>query len=500
MKRVCSKLLVVLILMISNIYSVPVYGYEMVGKDKLVYEINSAKLDSNGITLSGWSFIGESQHFTNTKDFSGSIVIYNGKHELEYPLVFKALDMTGIMKLLNTSRCGDTQYNKPGRQCYYDLTTVGWDVHIPISDLMDDTRYLMRLQMYAHKTGGKYKSNVIFATESQSVNDVAGDRVVSLNSGLDSTRLIVNHDLVLVRKNPSKDSTKYVSVRSCSTQYGNILYFIKNSTYLNVVKYQVVDNVSWYRIGIKESGCLDSKAVVTEGNIPAWIPSTFVDYNGTVATIDVVKNVYAPIIYLEDHIVNEGDTSFDPDDHVRGYDKQDGVVIPIQTASNLDLNTTGRYFVEYTATNSKGLSTTEIMYIDVIEQGENTPPIISALGQTIYKGDDTFDPMRNVTASDLEDGDLTDQIVIKNTIDIDEVGVQELCYYVEDSKGLSTELCVEISVIPSVLDPIYQDNALRFIDKNRLFYQESIPSKWSSNYDILMDVIESNGSIRTGTY
>ncbi|MBE6114808.1 MAG: DUF5011 domain-containing protein [Erysipelotrichaceae bacterium] len=494
------RIFIVLVMLLSFLGNIPVHGYEMVGKEKLVYEINSAVLESDGITLSGWSFIGESQHFTDPSEFSGSIVIYNGRHELEYPLVFRELDMTAIMKLLNTSRCGDKQYNRLGRECYYDLTMVGWDVHIPLSDLMDDTRYLMKLQMSAHKTGEKYQTNVIFASESQSIHDSERDRVVSLNSGLDSTRLIVNHDLVLVRKNASEDSVKYVSLYSCSTTYGNVLYFIKYSTYLNVLRYQVVEDVTWYRIGIKEAGCYQSMAVVREGSIPAWIPSTFVDYNGTVATIDVVKNVYGPIIYLEDQMVYLGDTTFDPDAHVRAFDKQDGVIVPIQTSSNLNVNTVGRYYVEYAATNSVGITTTEIMYVDVVLEGDNTPPIITALSQVIYKGDDSFDPLRNVMATDLEDGDITDQIVVMNEIDIEDVGIQELCYYVEDSGGLSKELCVEVNVLPKVIDPIYQESNLRFIDKNRVFYQESIPSKWSSNYDVLMDVVESSGSVRRGTY
>lgn len=76
----------------------------------------------------------------------------------------------------------------------------------------------------------------------------------------------------------------------------------------------------------------------------------------------------------------------------------------------------------------------------------NAAPVITATDKIIEVGD-TFDPMADVTATDAEDGDLTDKIeILKNTVDPSKPGVYEVTYKVTDSKGASCTKTIKVTV------------------------------------------------------
>lgn len=476
-----------------------VNAYELVNKEKLIYEIQEAVLNEEGISLSGWSFIGESQHFNNRNDFDGYFIIDNGKHILKYPLNFHKKEMTNLMKMGNPRRCGDNEFNMKARDCYYDFSMVGWNVFIPITDLMDNTKYTARIHMKALKSGQDYQTYALFSNEFQVIEDKPRNRIVSLNSGIQNTRIVVNHDYVMVREKPSKTSNIYNSSNSCSLTFGSVLYFIKYTEYLRVKNYVNIDDVTWYQVGVEEIGCFDSKASVIEGNRLAWIPSTYVNYNGTIATIEIRNTYTKPIIYLENQTVYVGDTSFNPDLYVSAYDYYDGIIVPKRTRSNLNILVPGRYYVQYSATNSKNKTTTKMMYVDVIEKKINTPPIITAYDQSIYQNS-TYNPLQNVSAYDLEDGDITNKIKLTTFIDSKIVGTHEQCYYVEDKEGLSNDKCVNITVLPRIIPPIYQNSNLRFIDSKNPFYKEPVPNKWKELINMLITYANSTTTIMKSYY
>lgn len=61
---------------------------------------------------------------------------------------------------------------------------------------------------------------------------------------------------------------------------------------------------------------------------------------------------------------------------------------------------------------------------------------------------DEFDPLKDVTATDKEDGNITLTIenVIKNEVDNTKVGVYEVTYKVTDSQGASTVKTIKVTV------------------------------------------------------
>ena len=77
---------------------------------------------------------------------------------------------------------------------------------------------------------------------------------------------------------------------------------------------------------------------------------------------------------------------------------------------------------------------------------ENQAPVINAKDKTLIVGD-KFDPMKGVIATDQEDGDLTDKIVItKNTVDTSKAGKYTVYYEVTDNGGIRVRKTIVVTV------------------------------------------------------
>ena len=77
----------------------------------------------------------------------------------------------------------------------------------------------------------------------------------------------------------------------------------------------------------------------------------------------------------------------------------------------------------------------------------NRVPTINASDKTLTVGDE-FDPLKEVTATDEEDGDipLTIENVIENGVNTSEAGVYEVTYKVTDSQGASSVKTIKVTV------------------------------------------------------
>ena len=83
----------------------------------------------------------------------------------------------------------------------------------------------------------------------------------------------------------------------------------------------------------------------------------------------------------------------------------------------------------------------------------NHVPTINASDKTIAVGD-KFAPLKDVTANDKEDGDLTSKIkVIKNTVDTKKAGTYEVTYQVTDSQGASITKTIKVTVKAAPVNP-----------------------------------------------
>lgn len=169
------------------------------------------------------------------------------------------------------------------------------------------------------------------------------------------------------------------------------------------------------------------------------------DGNTTKKTITVtVTSDAAPTILAADTTVKKGKT-FDPLAGMTASDADDGDVTGkvIVTANDVDTSKIGTYHITYSVTNSDGNTTTKTITVTVTS---NDAPVISAIDQTVKKGE-KFDPKAGVTASDTEDGTLTNKISVQsNDVDTSKVGTYHVTYSVTDSDGNTTTKTITVTV------------------------------------------------------
>ena len=94
----------------------------------------------------------------------------------------------------------------------------------------------------------------------------------------------------------------------------------------------------------------------------------------------------------------------------------------------------------------------------------NAAPVIHATDKTIEVGDE-FDPLADVTATDEEDGDITNKIkVLKNEVDTTKAGKYEVTYKVTDRKGASRTKTITVTVNPK-MEPLNEAPTIDVTDK-----------------------------------
>lgn len=76
----------------------------------------------------------------------------------------------------------------------------------------------------------------------------------------------------------------------------------------------------------------------------------------------------------------------------------------------------------------------------------NHAPEIEVSDKTLTVGD-AFDPLKDIAATDKEDGTLTDKIeVLNNSVNINKAGVYEVTYKVTDSNGAAVTKTITVTV------------------------------------------------------
>ena len=216
-----------------------------------------------------------------------------------------------------------------------------------------------------------------------------------------------------------------------------------------------------------EDGNLTTKIVVEKNDVKTDVAGKYevtykvTDGQGATCRKTIIVTVNpkmepinaAPIIKAEDKTITVGDT-FDPMAGVTATDAEDGnLTAKIEVKKN-DVDTTkaGKYEVTYKVTDTQGASFTKSITVTVNPKMEvlNAVPTIDAADKTITVGD-TFNPKDGVTATDVEDGDLTANIIVeKNDVDTTKAGKYEVTYKVTDTQGASFTKSITVTVNPKM--------------------------------------------------
>ncbi|WP_268627523.1 glycosyl hydrolase family 18 protein [Paenibacillus alvei] len=168
---------------------------------------------------------------------------------------------------------------------------------------------------------------------------------------------------------------------------------------------------------------------------------------------------------------------FDPREGVTATDKKDGdLTNRIVIEGAVDSSTPGTYKLVYTVENSQGQQAVVERTITVAEKINHKPVIHGAADKTILVGEH-FDPKLGVTATDEEDGDLSDRIVIEGTVDSSTPGTYELVYTVEDNQGLLASAERKITVIDGLADT-YDPTKIYYEGDSVIYKGEKYTAKW----------------------
>ncbi len=198
---------------------------------------------------------------------------------------------------------------------------------------------------------------------------------------------------------------------------------------------------------------------VTDGvwTFKGWTPERYENVTDNVefvGTWEFKRNASminrVPTINASDKTLTVGD-EFDPLKEVTATDEEDGdIPLTIENVIENGVNTSeaGVYEVTYKVTDSQGASSIKTIYVTVNPkmEGLNQIPTIDARDKTITVGDE-FDPLKDVTATDKEDGDLTSVIeVLKNEVNTTKAGTYEVTYKVTDRQGASSVKTIKVTV------------------------------------------------------
>ncbi|PEL70562.1 cell wall anchor protein [Bacillus toyonensis] len=153
-----------------------------------------------------------------------------------------------------------------------------------------------------------------------------------------------------------------------------------------------------------------------------------------------VKRGEKPTLRLPYRVsINVGD-KFDPMAGVSAIDEKDGdITSKIKVEGNVDTSKPGTYEVTYSVTNSKGLTIVRKQPVKVkeTEGTKNEAPVLTVPFSTTLHVGEEFDPMAGVSATDKEDGNLTNKVKYTGSVDTSKPGKYIVEYWVVDSKGVN---------------------------------------------------------------
>ena len=210
----------------------------------------------------------------------------------------------------------------------------------------------------------------------------------------------------------------------------------------------------------------------------------------------------APIIDVKDITISAYKT-FDPKKNVKVTDNHYGdITSKLEVVeNNVNINKTGIYTVKYRATNDSNITTNKTIKVTVIA---NQKPVINASNILKYV-DDSFDPLEGVTATDKEDGNLTN-ITYTHNVDTSKVGDYLVTYKVKDLDNQETTKSITVTVEEKEYvrkeNVFYLDKLLYNEETKKVDFQGFLIIKGMNNnldttinYSVIFENQDTNGRI-----
>ncbi|WP_341422409.1 immunoglobulin-like domain-containing protein [Clostridium cavendishii] len=200
------------------------------------------------------------------------------------------------------------------------------------------------------------------------------------------------------------------------------------------------------------------------------------------------ENTAPSILGAADVQIKKGST-FDVKAGVTSTDKEDGdLTSKIIISGSVDTSKTGTYKIIYSVTDSKNLTTSitrTITVIDDVVEPTNTAPILSGVTDKTITVSDSFNPLANISATDKEDGDLTNFIKVSGSVDTSKAGTYTLVYSVTDKNGATTTAKAIITVKEKVISSdTYDANKIYNTGDTVIYKGAKYKANWWTKGDI----------------
>lgn len=456
-------------------------GETVIAKTYLPYEVQSVAMTPDELTISGWGMLVESQHFISSADHSYELELTSPQHTFRIPATIVNLNLTEAMRYAGIPLCALNAYFQNGKICYYRYENVGYSAKIPLSMFQTDSQYTVYLIVHA-MNANYHKKIPIFYPIANDVVQMSGQKEYRVTSKLDDTKLTVRYSTVVARKSPDKTGAAWYSGTSCSTAYKNLLFLQLSSIYSSIKERfaNLTNYTTYYRVAAKLSNCIDSRRRIVEGDVlsPVWIPSSFVEYSGTPLNITTRIINSAPVLTTRSVVLKVGEY-LDWHRYADAFDAEEGDLtykITVTSDNYHNSQIPGYYTLALSVIDLYGASDSEILGITVIEADNTAPTLIANDFEVLLNT--RIDYHDYVSAFDAQDGDLTSEVVVSTSANLGIPGSYPVCYDVADSRGAAVRKCVTLTVF----DYATLISRFRFVSKDHLFYNESIPSNWNNGY------------------
>ena len=218
-----------------------------------------------------------------------------------------------------------------------------------------------------------------------------------------------------------------------------------------------------------EDGPLTDKIEVVEETVKIDVVGIYqvtykvTDKNNTTTTKTITVTVTEnkkPVITAEDKEVIQY-RELKELDGVSATDEEDGKVEVKVKNSTVKLDTPGDYEITYQATDTYNQTTEKTIKVTVIK---DEAPVINAEDKTITQGT-TFEPLKDVTAEDKEEGKIEKIEVVKNDVKEKEIGEYEVTYKAVDSYKNETTKTITVTVVENQKPVINAEDKIIYLNE-----------------------------------
>ncbi|OCA86561.1 hypothetical protein A8L44_09195 [Bacillus sp. FJAT-27986] len=236
----------------------------------------------------------------------------------------------------------------------------------------------------------------------------------------------------------------------------NVKPVINGANNTQVALGDAFDSLKGVSASDNNDGNLTAKIKV-EGTVNVNKPGTYKltytvsDKAGNKATkqrnVTVVDKVVPVINGVEDVELPFGQ-EFDSLKGVTATDNYDGdLTSKIKVEGTVNVEKAGSYPLTYSVTDQSGNEATVKRTVTVID---STDPILSGVKDLEINFGDEFDPLKGITASDNNDGDITSKIKVEGAVNVNKAGSYKLTYSVSDESGNNATAERTVTVIDNV--------------------------------------------------